>query len=190
MKKLIWIFLGLFFCAAYSHVCIALDPVAPKAERAYGFVEVVSPLPESDICELTGEAGEHFTFKPGQMMKVPIGQYNLKVKLQNDEWSKTIQVTPTEFNYVAVPGYGNLKVKTPNPSGDTVEVYSESGSLLRSFPASQVETIPMGTYQIKVKLGSGVAVNSPNVVNGYYSMISTDRVMILPLATREIVVSF
>jgi len=182
--------LTFFFIAGISPRAVALDPVAPKAERVFGFVEVVSPLPESDLCTLIDASGARIDFKPGQMLKVPIGQYLLKVKLQNDEWSKQISVTPTEFNYVAVPGYGNLKVKTPNPASDTVEVYSEDGALLRSFPASQTETIPMGTYQVKVKIGAGGAINHPNAVNGYYSMVSKDRVMILPLATREIVVTF
>jgi hypothetical protein len=189
MRKLIFIFLSIFLCAHSSRVCLALDPVAPKVERAFGFVQVVSPLPDSDQCALFDSSGARIDFKPGQMMKVPVGEYTLKVKLQNDEWSKPVMVTPTEFTYVAVPGFGNLKVKTPSPESDTVEIYSEDGSFLRSFPASQTETIPMGTYQVKVKMGSNVA-NHPSAANGYYSMVSKDRVMIFPLATREIDVSF
>jgi hypothetical protein len=100
--------------------------------------------------------------------------------MKDNEWTRPIQVTPTEFTYVAVPGFGNLKVQTPNPTNDTVELFSEDGAFLKSFPASEIETIPTGIYHVRVKLG-GIS---------SYSMVSKDHISIFPNATREINVSF
>jgi len=185
MRKSIIILTALFLLVfGASRSAGALDPVAPKYLRAFGFLQVVSPLPQSDIAEITSLNsaldGYRLTFKPGDMVQVPIGSYLLKVKMQNNEWVHPIQITPTEFTYVAVPGFGNLKVRTPNPMTDIVELYSEDGSFLKSFPAAQIETIPMGVYHLRVKLGGPAS----------YSMVSKDRVSIFPNATREIVVSF
>jgi len=185
MRKSMMILMALFLLVfGASRMAVALDPVAPKYLRAFGFVKVTSPLPQSDICEITSMNsalnGYRLTFKPGDMIQVPIGTYMLRVRMKDNEWTHPIQVTPTEFTYVAVPGFGNLKVRTPNPASDTVELFSEDGALLKSFPASEIETIPTGIYHVRVKLG-GIS---------SYSMISKDHVSIFPNATREINVSF
>jgi hypothetical protein len=113
----------LVFVLGFSTLALALDPVAPRAERKFGEILVESPLPESDLCELTptSKGGEAQKFKPGETTKVPVGEYDLKVKLQDAEWKTHLTIHPTERADIKVTGYGNLKVTTPNPKSDKVE---------------------------------------------------------------------
>ncbi len=153
-----------------SQVASALDPVAPRAERKYGELMVKTPLP-TDTCEIkmtkdkNRDAGVDYqqTFKPGETLKIPVGDYVLKVKLQDREWTSQITIQPTERTDVVVTGYGNLKVTSPSPSKDKVEVYGLDGKLVSSFNPSQVKTLPTGTYNVTIKMG-GASITQSNVV--------------------------
>lgn len=161
MRKIVPLFVVLVSLIGMK--AFALDPVAPKADRAFGFVKVESPLPSSDSCQLTGKNDFKQTFKSGEMMKVPVGDYNLVVKLQNSEWSNQIKVSPTEYTKVVVTGFGNLKINTPHPAADKVEVFSQDGKLVKSFNSSDPQTLPTGTYSLKIKVGRASTIQN-NVV--------------------------
>ncbi len=148
----------------------ALDPVAPRAERKYGELAVQTPL-SSDTCEIkmtkdkNRDAGIDYQqkFKPGETIKIPVGDYELTVQLQDREWKTQVTIHPTERTDVKVTGYGNLKVNSPSPSKDTVEVATLDGKVISSFHPSQVKTLPNGTYNVTVKMG-GASIAQPNVV--------------------------
>src|SRR4030095_8263548 len=94
----------------------ALDPVAPRAERKLGELLVKSPLPETDTCQVNfiSKKGETFqepvkeSFKPGQKIRIPVGDYALKCRLQEADCSSKISVNPTERTAVTITGYGHL----------------------------------------------------------------------------------
>lgn len=163
------IFLAILFLLGVSNIW-ALDPVAPRAERKYGELMVQTPLP-SDTCEIrmtkdkNRDAGIDYQqkFKPGETIKIPVGDYDLTVKLQDREWKTQVTIHPTERTDVKVTGYGNLKVNSPNPGKDTVEVATLDGKVISTFHPSQVKTLPNGTYNVTVKMG-GVSITQPNVV--------------------------
>lgn len=164
----------------------ALDPVAPKSERAFGFLTVDSPL-TSDILEITSIKPNAFslTFRNNELVKVPIGDYFLTVKMQSFKWSQKISVLPTEMTNIFVPGFGNLLVKAPNPSKTTVEVYSSGGALVSQFMASEIKTLPIGTYQVTMKVPPEEIVNAGNF---YTSNVTKNDVRILSNETRKLVV--
>jgi len=162
---------------AFTAPLLALDPVAPRDERAYGFLKVDTPLPLSDQCEISAVApasGTTQNFKPGQRIKVPVGDYLLKVTLQDRVWKNNVSVRATELTAVILPGFGNLKVTSPKKT-DRVEVYSPKGQLVTSFPASQVKTLPAGRYQVKVIMGD---LETPKI-----------QVAIITNTTREVTAS-
>ncbi len=166
-RKILYVFV--FVMAALQNVW-ALDPVAPRAERKYGQLMVQTPLP-TDVCEIkmvkdkNRDAGIDYqqTFKPNETIKIPVGEYSLKVKLQEGEWTSQITIQPTERTDVKVTGYGNLKVTSPNPNKDMVDVATLDGKTISSFHPNQVKTLPNGTYNVTVKMG-GASVTQPNVV--------------------------
>lgn len=171
--SLFFLFLTILF---FTYPVQALDPVAPKHERAWGFLRVRSPLPQSDQCEITPVSPKNapLVCKSGEMIPVPVGQYVLKVRMQNKNWTHPISIHPTELTDITVVGYGNLKVTSPSPQ-DRVEVYSTSGQLLESFQASQIKTLPAGEYTVKVNIGP------------YQASLSDVRIM--TNTTRELVAS-
>jgi len=179
MRKFIIIILSFSLFLLTSPLGFALDPVAPKEERAFGFFKVDTPLPQSDRCELRGVGLSNYGFiipcVPGQQMKVPIGAYHLSVHLQGNEWLMPLTVTPTEYTKVAVTGFGNLKVIGAGPS-DMVEVASQDGRINERFRASEVKTIPVGVYNVKINTSAESIIKS--------------NVSIWPNTTRELIVSF
>jgi hypothetical protein len=192
MFKIFPLFLTLLFFGLMNvSSALAFDPVAPRSDRPFGFLKVDTPLPQSDLCEITSingvKYGYHLAFRPGEMIQVPIGEYELKVKLQDGEWTSPITVTSTEFTNVVVPGYGNLKVQAPHP-WDMVEVYSRDGQLLKRFPASKVKTMPIGIYDVRVTMESDLANRGNVTVNTMIA--SKHNVMIAPNTTRELIVQF
>jgi hypothetical protein len=152
----------------------ALDPVAPRSERGTGHLMVESPMPQSDTCEISNMKGSQ-SCKIGTINKVPIGDYTIKVKLQENEWTSPITIKPTELTEVVVVGYGNLKVNTPNPTSDKIEVYSLDGKLVKAFSPSMTHTLPTGTYNVKIKVGKSEA--------------TMNNVTIITNTTRELDVS-
>ncbi len=164
-----------FFTLLSAHL-FALDPVAPVSERKFGFLQVHSPLPESDICTVTNPTtGFSQTFKPGETIKIPVGEYSLNVKLQHNEWSSPAIIQPTERTDIFVTGYGNLKVTAANPTTTSIEVYSQDGRLITQFAPNGPQTLPTGTYNLKIKIGNSTA--------------QQEGVVIITNTTREIMVS-
>lgn len=172
--------LSFLFLTGTCLTVYALDPVAPRSERKYGQLMVKSPLPDSDICEVMSVKGAaqgvKQSFKPGETIKVPVGDYFLKVRLQENEWTANITVYPTERTDIVVTGYGNLKVNSPKPGSDTVEVSTLDGKVVKSFHPTRVQTLPTGTYNVKVKM-DGAEITQSNVV-------------IVTNTTREVSASF
>ena len=167
-----------------SLICIssqvwALDPLAPKSERAFGRIRVKTPL-STDICEIKGKAnqteGKYILIPCAEMTKVLVGDYDLRVKLQTTEWTKEISVLPTEFTEVNVIGYGNLKVSSSDPKMDSVEVLGSDGKKVRDFFTKDTITLPNGTYNLKIHVKDQV--------------VPFENVVILSNTTRELSVSF
>lgn len=189
MRKIMILLTSFLLFALGAGTASALDPVAPKTDRAFGFLRVDTPLP-SDRCEILSTKGLSPGFasscRSGEMMKVPVGVYQLKVGLQNGAtWSSAITIHSTEFTKVAVPGFGNLRVQSPDSSFDRVELYSLDGELIKSFPAGTLQTLPMGTYNVMVKM------RGPFKVTKHIPVVAhRDNVQIWPEATRELIVSF
>lgn len=156
----------------------ALDPVAPKADRAFGFFKVDSPQ-NSDACELLRLSPAHPPYKthcqPNTMMSVPVGEYQLSVRMQEYSWNEKVHIHPTEYTSVAVLGYGNLLVTSPRPD-DRVEVINAQGKEVAQFKVNSVKTVPVGTYEIRLKSRDGQA--------------SLSRVVVITDKTRELVVSY
>ncbi|MBF0493243.1 MAG: T9SS type A sorting domain-containing protein [Deltaproteobacteria bacterium] len=176
MKTKPLLLLSLIFICSTSW---ALDPVAPKSERAFGRIRVKTPLP-SDTCEIKGKAsqteGKFIPIPCADMTKVLIGDYELRVKLQNTEWSKEVSILPTEFTEVNVVGFGNIKVSSPNPNLDSVEVLSLDGRKVREFFTKDTITLPTGTYNLKIKTNK--------------QEVPLNDVVIFSNTTREVSVSF
>jgi len=171
--------LVVFLLALIAFPALALDPVAPKSERRYGQIAVHSPLPGSDTCQIVAKTGSfQQSFKPEETIKVPVGDYTVKVKLQDQDWSKNITVHPTERTDVFVTGYGNLKVSSPDPALDVVEVLDQSGKQVANFHPSTVKTLPVGNYSVIVKMKLSRRKNT---------QVRQDNVSIMTNATREII---
>lgn len=156
----------------------ALDPVAPKSDRAFGFFKVDTPQ-NSDACELLRLNPAHPPYKtncqPNTMMTVPVGEYQLTVRMQEYSWTEKMNVHPTEYTSLAVLGYGNLLVNSTRPK-DIVEIYSRDGKVVSEFKANTVKTVPTGIYEVKVK--------SKN------AQVSMNNVSVIPDRTRELVVTY
>ncbi len=165
-----------------GQIAFALDPIAPKSERAFGFLSVDSPL-LSDVIQVTPvgtNAGVGvINLKNDDLAKVPVGTYIVRVKMQDKVWTQTVTIQPTELSAIAVTGYGNLRVAVPDPANTMVEVYALDGKQVSRFSASQVKTLPVGNYRVTVKLPaeSGARVADP-----------TQDVSIITNETRRVVV--
>jgi len=168
-----------FFLFVFSaSTAWALDPVAPKSDRAFGFFKVETPQ-GSDSCELLRLSPAHPPYKTscqaGTLMTVPVGEYHLMVKMQEYSWNEKIHIFPTEYTSVAVLGYGNLLVTSPHPA-DTIVVYDAQGKEVAQFKANAPKVIPTGTYNVMVKSSR--------------SQTSMNQVSVVANKTRELVVSY
>lgn len=156
----------------------ALDPVAPKSDRAFGFFKVETPQ-SSDTCELSrlSPANPPYTgpCKVNSIMTLPVGEYQLNVKIQEYSWSEKIQVLPTEYTSVAVLGYGSLLVTSPH-TNDTILVADLQGKTIAQFKTNTVKSIPTGVYNVTVK--------------SKRQQTSVDQVSIVPNKTRELLVTY
>jgi hypothetical protein len=153
MKKIISLAFGIFlFLSGSAH---ALDPVAPRSERAFGIVYVKTPLPGSDIVTLISKSDPKDTQKLQAEVdvKVKVGDYLVKVEMQNPyTYEQEVSVRPTERHDIIVPGFGNVIVKGAKGN---VEAYAQgSSSPVAKFATNYVKTLPEGTYDLKVKVGS------------------------------------
>jgi hypothetical protein len=134
----------------------ALDPKAPVSERAFGVVYVKSPLPSSDIITLNGQGDnkEVVKMQPEVDARVKVGDYMVRVEMQDYSYEQEVSVRPTERHEIIVPGFGNLVVKGAK---GTVEVYAKKSKKPEStFNTNYVKTLPSGVYDVKVKVGKYV----------------------------------
>lgn len=139
---------------AFSGKSRALDPIAPASERAFGTVYVKSPLPNSDIVTLTSQSDTQNILKmqPEVDAKVKVGDYTVRVEMQDYSYEQEVSVRPTERHEIIVPGFGNMVVKGAK---GTVEVYTKDSSKKpeSTFATNYVKTLPSGNYDVKVKVG-------------------------------------
>jgi len=151
MKKLrLLSLLGFMFCVTNAW---ALDPVAPVSERKFGVVYVQSTLPGSDIITLTSstDPGKVINMKSGVDAKVPVGDYQVRIEMQDYSYEVGVTVRPTERHEIIVPGYGNLKVNGPKA---VVEVFEkDSKKPIAKFDTNYVKTLPKGIYDVKITYG-------------------------------------
>ena len=153
MKKSI--LFALLACLGGMQAALALDPVAPVSERKYGIVYVKSTLPKSDIITLTSSTDPTNTLslKSETDAKVPVGDYMVRVEMQDYSYEVEVTVRPTERHEIIVPGFGNLKVNGPKA---TVEVFkSGEKKPVATFDTNYVKTLPSGTYEVAISWGSG-----------------------------------
>src|SRR5437867_2161357 len=140
MKKLFSLsVLAILFCATMAW---ALDPVAPLSERKFGVVYVQSTLPSSDVITLspTNDSGKAINMKSGVDVKVPVGDYTVRVEMQDYSYEVGVTVKPTERHEIIVPGYGNLRVNGPKAD---VEVFGENSKKpIAKFQTNFTKTLP------------------------------------------------
>lgn len=186
MRKIIiksFLFIGIL-TSFYSPSLFALDPIAPKSERAFGFLSVTTPL-YTDMLEIKSD-NFSTTFKSEEMIKVPIGDYILTVMMQdNVKSTQKVSVMPTELTAINITGFGNLFVKAPNASRTVVEVYSIHNKLVSRFMASKIKTLPIGTYRVNIKMPPEEMANMDKV---YTSEVTKNDVRIITNETRELIV--
>lgn len=174
--KIIFLF---FIVLIFQGSAFALDPVAPRADRAFGFLKIGTPQPSTDQCDLLrlnpASPTYHSNCQPNTMLSLPIGEYQVTVRMQEYSWTEKVRVYPTEYTTVAVFGYGNLIVASSR-KGDVVQVLTPQGKEIAEYKANLVKTIPTGVYDVTIK-SKGVSASMQNV-------------RIITNATRELDVTY
>lgn len=129
----------------------ALDPKAPREERAFGTVYVETPNKEDKII-LISQRGDEKEQKiaSGQDVNVKVGDYLVKVNMEPDHtYEQALTVRPTERHEVIVPGFGNLRV---NGNCREVEIYRD-GKKIDKIKCNKIRTLVSGAYDLKIKVG-------------------------------------
>ena len=130
----------------------SLDPLAPRSERGDGRVVVRTPQPDNAITLRNTKSGGSWSPKSGETISVPIGDYELNVKMQDYNYHQNFHVASTETSFLVVPGYGSLKVESLHPT-DKIAVTSEkTGQVVATFPAADTKILPRGHYDVKVDI--------------------------------------
>lgn len=168
-----WFFVLLMLASVPA---FALDPVAPVSERKFGVIYVKTPMPDTDVITVTAvQGGKKQNVKSMNESKVPVGDYQVSVKMQDYVYEQEVKVGGTERTEVVVPGYGNLKVTAPK--GSTVEVYKTgTQSLVSKFPVSQIKVLPTGYYDVRISY--------------LKDSVTSNNVWIVTNTTREIEAKF
>jgi hypothetical protein len=178
MKKRL--FFALLGCLAVAGEIQALDPVAPVSERKYGVVYVKSTLPSSDVITLTDVADPNhtMTLKSETDAKVPVGDYTVRVEMQDYSYEVEVSVRPTERHEIVVPGFGNLRINGPKAN---VEVF-EAGEKkpIAKFASNYTKTLPKGTYDVVISWG----------VSKKKDSITQRNVVVVTNTTRQIDFNF
>lgn len=128
----------------------ALDPAAPRSERATGVVYVETPNQDDEII-LEDERGLSKDQKISSLkdVKVRVGDYLVKVKIKPEyTYEQALTVRPTERHEVIVPGFGNLRV---NGTCRQVEILKEKEKIAK-IKCGKIRTLPNGTYDLKIEL--------------------------------------
>ncbi|HCU23905.1 MAG TPA: hypothetical protein DF383_02720 [Deltaproteobacteria bacterium] len=171
-----------WFRIVFLAVCLlpfsaqALDPIAPISERKFGIIYVKTPQPGSDmVTVIPVGGGKSMKVASEKEVKVPVGNYEVTVQMQEYQYQNQVAVTGTERTEVIVPGYGNLKVTAPKDA--SIEVFkSGTQSLVAKFPPSKLKVLPAGYYDVQISLGG--------------SSVMSNDVWIVTNTTREVEASF
>ncbi len=153
MKKTVFPFMfmmSLWGCVASFSVW-ALDPVAPRSERALGVIYVETPNPDDEITLVLQQDEIHQSrISTKQDVKVPVGDYKVLVKMRpHYTYEQAVTVRPTERHEIIVPGFGNLRV---NGACREVKVYQE-GKEIAKMTCDKTRTLPRGAYDVKIVQG-------------------------------------
>lgn len=129
----------------------ALDPKAPREERATGMVYVETPNPDDKIVlEPQREGQKEIKLSNKKDQLVPVGDYLVKVEIKPEyHYEQALTVRPTERHEVIVPGFGNLRV-----NGECSEVtILKDGKEIDKIKCGQIRTLTSGAYDLKIKVG-------------------------------------
>jgi hypothetical protein len=148
MRKLLFLLTCLVFLPGGR--VWALDPVAPRSERATGVVYVETPNQEDEII-LVDERGLLKDQKISSLkdVKVRVGDYLVKVKIKPEyTYEQALTVRPTERHDIIVPGFGNLRV---NGTCKKVEIFKDKKKIAK-IKCGKIRTLPNGNYDLKIEL--------------------------------------
>lgn len=153
MKKMFFSLLVLMFlwgCGWFLPVW-ALDPVAPRSERASGIIYVETPNSDDEVTLILQQDEFHQSqIRTKEDIKVPVGDYKVLVKMRpHYTYEQAVTVRPTERHEIIVPGFGNLRV---NGSCRGVKVYQE-GKEIAKMTCDKIRTLPRGAYDVKIVQG-------------------------------------
>ncbi len=166
----------IFFLIAmllFSAPAWGLDPLAPRSERGEGRVVVHSPQPDNIVTVTNLKNRGSWNPKPGQTISVPVGDYELHVKMQDYSYQQNFHVAPTETSFLVVPGYGSLKVNSPHATDKVTVTSDKTGQTVATFPASDTKILPRGHYKVTVEVPGML----PAVKNNVWVVTNTTRVL-------------
>ena len=151
----------------------SLDPLAPRSERGEGRVVVHTPQPDNVVTVTNTRSQASFNPKPGQTISVPIGDYELNVKMQDYSYRQNFHVAPTETSFLVVPGFGSLKVQALNPNAQVTVTSDRTGQQVASFAASETKILPRGHYNVSITVPGFMTAVKKNV----WVVTNTTRVL-------------
>lgn len=161
---------ALFLCSIPAW---SLDPMAPRSERGDGRVVVHTPQTDNAITIKNTKSGASWNPHAGETISVPVGNYELNVKMQDYSYQQSFNVASTETSFLVVPGYGSLKVNSIHPSDKVTVTSDKTGQAVASFPASETKILPRGRYKVSVDVPGML----PAVKNNVWVVTNTTRVV-------------
>lgn len=166
-------FLALIAILLFSTPAWSLDPLAPRSERGEGRVVVHTPQPDNAVTVTNTRSKASWNPKPGQTISVPIGDYELTVKMQDYNYRQNFHVAPTETSFLVVPGFGSLKVQAPNPNDRVTVISDKTGQQVASFAASETKILPRGHYNVSIAVPGYM----PAVKKNVWVVTNTTRIL-------------
>lgn len=165
----------LFFLAIFlfSGSAWSLDPLAPRSERGEGRVVVQTPQSDNTVTVTNLKNGGSWNPKPGETISVPVGDYELNVKMQDYSYRQNFHVAPTETSFLVVPGYGSLKVNSPNATDKVIVTSDKTGQTVATFMAADTKILPRGHYKVQVDVPGMY----PAIKNNVWVVTNTTRVL-------------
>jgi len=151
----------------------SLDPMAPRSERGEGRVVVHTPQTDNSITIKNTKSGASWNPQDGQTVSVPIGNYELNVKMQDYSYQQSFNVASTETSFLVVPGYGSLKINSIHPTDKVTVTRVLGGQTVANFLASDTKILPRGLYDVKVDIPGML----PAVKNKVWVVTNTTRVV-------------
>lgn len=166
----IFVFLAILL---FSAPAWSLDPLAPRSERGEGRVVVHTPQPDNTVTITNTKNKGSWNPQPGQTISVPVGDYELRVKMQDYSYSQNFHVAPTETSFLVVPGYGSLKVNAPNATDKVTVTSDKTGQVVATFMAADTKILPRGHYKVQIDVPGML----PAVKNNVWVVTNTTRVL-------------